>query len=314
MDPATLRLVAVGCLALAAVFGVGFGVAGVRARRPVRGLDELPAPPLPAWRRWVRALSVGLPWAAGWVGVLIYGGGAVVTLAASAGRLPRPPGGGVWVFHLVAWPVAGLFPWAALETRRVCRTRWAVRELGEPVLAAGHLDADFAALASTMAPPVLKRPGEERGGTGGLLLAVGGGSVLAGASLAVPWMSWANPPVEALLVSYAQAAATAWMAVVMGVGAAWRLPRGVQRWLTAEGAVTRTVQVRWADAARVAVADVPPGAAKWLPDGGVALEVADGARADRFLAGPDVRDELDRLLLAVPPHRLVRAPPSPDDA
>ena len=307
MNPAKLWWIVAGCVAVAAAFGVGFGVAGVRARRPVRGLDALPAPPLPAWRTWFRAYQIACPWAAGWPGVAIFGGGAVVTHGVATGWMPRPPGGGVWMFHAIAWAVAAMYPWAALETWRTCRTRWAVRDLGERRLAAGHLDADFAALASTIAPPVLKRPGEERGATGGLLLALVGGPVLAGAVLASPWLSWSNPPVEALLVTFAQAAVIAWMAVVIGVGAAWRLPRGVQRWLTDEGAVTRTLAVRWADAARVAVADVPAGAAKWLPAGSVALEVCDGERAERFFAGPEVRGELDRLLAAVPPDRLVRA-------
>ena len=230
----------------------------------------------------------------------------VLLLGSERGWVGKAPGGGQWTAHVFLYFTAALWAFAAAETRRVCRTRWAVAALGAKRLAGGALEPGLSEVAAALAPPRLKPLGAKTASKRHLAVAVFGGVGLPVLLLSAPAGMTPVPPKQGLLL-LAQAAAIGWWFLLFGVARWWGVPTARQRWLTDEGAVTRTLAVRWADAARVAVADVPPGAAAWLPAGSVALEVCDGDRAERFFAGPEVRPELDRLLAAVPADRLVRA-------
>ena len=295
-------LVACGCGAV--WLNVGMGVAAVRARRAVRGLDDLGPPPLPAWRRAWWRFGRACPWAEAPLMTAFLAAVGLCAYGAKRGWVPRPPGGGEWIAHVLIWAAGLLVFWAVAETRRVCRDRRHVRALGPPILAAGHLDGEFRHVAATIAPPVLTQPGERRSRASQLILGAVAGLLLPACLLFGP----VSPPPSLRLVLLAQSAAMGWLFLVVAVGTWWGVPRGRERWLTAEGAVARHLAVRWADAARVAVAAVPSDAPAFLPPGSVALEVCDGDRAERFLAGPGVRAELEALLAAVPPDRLVGAP------
>ena len=291
----------------AVVYAVGMGVAMTRARRPVRGLDALGPPPLTFWRAWFWRAGAACPWAVGPLGGLfIFGIGLAMVGAmrgwVGAGGLASVTTPAICVLHSA---VILLWLAAAWMTRLVTRLRWPVAALGEPALTAGPQSPDVRQFVSFLAPPVLTPAGtERRGGREFVLAAVMSVGVPAVWLAVPPWRG--GPPPELRLTFLAVAFGGAWLFLVAAVAAWWGLPRARGRWVTAEGFAAGTMAVRWNDAARVALAPVPAGSPAWTPPGSVAVEVSDGERCERFLAGPDVRAELDRLLAAVPPGRLVR--------
>ena len=292
----------------AAVYAVGMGLVMARARRPVRGLDALGPPPLAWWRELFWRAGAACPWAVGPLGGLFVFGIGLAMVGALLGWFGAggPASVVVPLVHVVHAAVLFLWLVAAWTTWHVARLRWPVAALGEPVLAAGARSPDVRHAVSFLAPPALTRAGEQRRGVRELLLATAG-------AVGLPWVYRATSPWPGAMPNWlwlpmlATAFGAAWIFLVAAVAAWWKVPRARARWVTAEGFAAGLMAVRWADAARVAVAPVPADAPAWAPPGSVAVEVSDGERSERFLAGPDVRDELDRLLHAVPPGRLVRA-------
>ena len=267
-----------------------------RAAVVVAGLNRLPPPPGPWWRRAVWALDRH---AAGWWGP--------VTAAAAAGVLgtmflPRPawmpdPPVFTWRFHVQAYGWAALAAFVAWDLWRAAATRFEVYALGVPRLVGGSLLSVKKTMIRGL--PVLGSP---PGGSSAsawwvlapaLLMPAGLGPVLIFAPISGRYKLMGG-----VVLAVAVAAA-----VGQAVAVAWRVPAGGGFWLTDEGVATRGLIVRWAEADRVALAPVPEA----VRPGTVALEVAAGGRRWRSAVTADAVPALHALLAAVPADRLVRA-------
>ena len=302
-------LLAATC-AYAALSGIAHGWAQVRARRVTADLDALGPPPAAWWARAVWSAGAAFPWLPGAISGAVLAG--VFWALFGGPSLVRSPLGGSWFKLFAFWLPGMMWALALAEAWRVTRARFPVAALGRPVLKVSHVSPDVTALIAALAPPPLVAPAEvPRSRRELALTAVAGGVMLPVAFVFGPPVA---PRLRLAVTAFALAAA---VLIVTGlVGAWWKLPRGRGRWLTAEGAVSGVLTVRWEDVGRVALAPVPAAACgRHVPAGSLALEVAAGNRWARFLVPPESRAAFDRLLAAVPRGRVVYAaglaPPDP---